>query len=93
MQTQRHVTKQRKNTSHTFHLIMTIFTAGVWAAFVWLPLTIWHSMGPRKKVVTKTYVAQTPQAPQMSQQQQYEMFLAWQRQYGHQAQYVGRHAR
>jgi hypothetical protein len=38
------VTKTRKQTSHTFHLLMTIFTAGFWGVFVWLPITIYNSM-------------------------------------------------
>lgn len=46
------VTKERRQTSHTFHLLLTIFTGGAWGIFVWLPLTLWHKMGPRKKVVT-----------------------------------------
>lgn len=49
----RSVTKVRKDTSHTFHLIMTIFTGGGWGLLVWLPLTMWHKMGPKKKVVTR----------------------------------------
>jgi len=47
------VTKVRKNTSHTFHLVMTIITAGVWGLLVWLPIVMWHKFGPRKKIVTK----------------------------------------
>ena len=47
------VTKVRKQTSHTFHLIMTICTAGMWGLLVWWPLTMWHKMGPKKKVVTR----------------------------------------
>jgi hypothetical protein len=47
------ITKQRKQTSHTFHLIMTIITAGVWGVLVWLPMILWHKFGPRKKIVTK----------------------------------------
>lgn len=46
-------TKQRKQTSHTFHLVMTILTGGAWALFIWLPLTMWHKMGPKKTVKTK----------------------------------------
>lgn len=30
-------------TSHGFHLIMTIFTAGLWAIFVWLPVGIYNA--------------------------------------------------
>jgi len=47
------VTKVRKDTSHTFHLIMTICTFGMWGLFVWWPLTMWHKIGPKKKVVTR----------------------------------------
>jgi hypothetical protein len=47
-------TKVRKHTSHTFHLLMTIFTFGFWGLFVWLPITIWHALGPRRKVKTIT---------------------------------------
>lgn len=47
-------TKVRKNTSHTFHLIMTFCTFGLWGLFVWLPITIWHALGPRRKVKTVT---------------------------------------
>lgn len=47
------VTKVRKDTSHTFHLLMTLFTCGMWAIFVWLPIIIWNSMGPRRKIKTR----------------------------------------
>jgi hypothetical protein len=46
------VSKQRKGTSHTFHLIMTCCTFGMWGLFVWMPLTLWHKIGPKQKVVT-----------------------------------------
>lgn len=45
--------KVRKGTSHSFHLIMSILTAGVWAILVWIPLTLWHKFGPRRKVTHK----------------------------------------
>lgn len=48
----RAVTKQRKDTSHGLHLVLTICTFGMWGIFVWLPITIWHKVGPKKKVVT-----------------------------------------
>lgn len=51
-QPRRSVTKERRHTSHTFHLIMTWCTFGLWGIFVWLPLGLWHKFGPRKKVVT-----------------------------------------
>lgn len=47
------VTKQRQETSHTFHLIMTLLTCGLWAVCVWGPITIWHAIGPRKRSVTR----------------------------------------
>jgi hypothetical protein len=47
------VTKVRKGTSHGLHLFLTIITVGMWGIFVWLPLTLWHKFGPRRKVVTK----------------------------------------
>jgi hypothetical protein len=49
----RSVTKERKRTSHGLHLFLTIVTGGAWGLFVWLPLTMWHRFGPRRKVVTK----------------------------------------
>lgn len=47
------VTKQRKDTSHLLHLILTILTAGIWGLLVWLPITLWHKFGPRSKSVTR----------------------------------------
>jgi hypothetical protein len=49
----RSVTKVRKRTSHGLHLFLTIITVGMWGLLVWLPLTLWHRFGPRRKVVTK----------------------------------------
>lgn len=46
------ITKQRRGTSHGLHLFLTIITGGVWGLCVWLPLTMWHKMGPRQRVVT-----------------------------------------
>lgn len=48
------VTKTRKQTSHTFHLIMSILTCGVWAIFVWFPITIYNSMR-HDKAKTRLY--------------------------------------
>lgn len=39
-------------TSHAFHLIMSLLTCGLWAIFVWLPITVINRMSKRK-VVTK----------------------------------------
>lgn len=47
------VTKERKRTSHGLHLFLTICTAGLWGLCVWLPITTWHKVGPKKKVVTR----------------------------------------
>jgi len=47
------VTKQRKRTSHTFHLIMTIITGGAWGILVWIPIILWHKMGPKEKIKTR----------------------------------------
>lgn len=39
------VVNQRKayKTSHGFHLLMTIFTLGLWGIFVWLPVGIYNA--------------------------------------------------
>jgi len=46
------VTKTKRDTSHTFHLIMTILTGGAWG-LVWLLMTIIHQLGPRRRSKTK----------------------------------------
>lgn len=51
-QPRRAVSKERKRTSHGLHLVLTICTGGFWGLCVWLPITAWHKMGPRKKTVT-----------------------------------------
>lgn len=62
--THRQVTKTRKDTSHTFHLLMSIFTFSGWFWLVWLPLILWHKFGPRRKVVTRVRVpVALPPAP------------------------------
>lgn len=48
------VTKSKTQTSHTFHLLMTIFTAGLWGLFVWLPITVIHQF-THDKSVTKVH--------------------------------------
>lgn len=50
----RMVTRTRKQTSHTFHLIMTLLTGGAWGLFVWLPITIYNSMR-HDKAVSRIY--------------------------------------
>jgi len=52
MQPHKAVTKERKRTSHGLHLFLTIITMGVWGILVWLPITLWHKFGPRRKVTT-----------------------------------------
>lgn len=47
----RAVMKTRKDTNHGLHLVLTILTCGMWGLCVWLPLTLWHRIGPRKKIV------------------------------------------
>lgn len=49
----RTVTRERKRTSHGLHLVLTVVTCGAWGLFVWLPLTLWHKMGPRRKIVAR----------------------------------------
>jgi hypothetical protein len=51
----RTITKERRQTSHLFHLVMTLITGGLWGLFVWLPITVWHKIGPRSKSVATTY--------------------------------------
>ena len=45
------VTYQPRHTSHTFHLLMTVFTFGLWAP-VWLLVAILNKF-TREKVVTR----------------------------------------
>lgn len=47
------VSKTRRKTSHGLHLVLTICTFGMWGLLVWLPLTLWHKFGPRRRTVTK----------------------------------------
>lgn len=42
--------KYRTPTNHTFHLLMTVLTCGMWGLFVWLPIIVWHWLGPRRRV-------------------------------------------
>lgn len=51
------VTKQRglSAKSHTFHLVLTIFTCGLWGLFVWLPLWIFRMVVRRKQVTRHHY--------------------------------------
>lgn len=47
------VSETRKRTSHGLHLFLTIVTGGLWGLFVWLPITLWHKLGPRARTVTR----------------------------------------
>jgi hypothetical protein len=40
--------------SHTFHLVATVFTCGLWGLLVWLPLWVFR-MVFRRKIVTRYY--------------------------------------
>lgn len=46
-------TTTRKQTSHTFHLLLTIMTFGMWIP-VWFFLSIWHHIGPKSKATSIT---------------------------------------
>lgn len=46
------VTYVPRKTNHTFHLVMTVLTGGIWGVCVWLPIGIINSMS-REKIVTK----------------------------------------
>ena len=41
-------------TNHTFHLIMTLITFGLWGVFVWLPMTVLNQLR-KHKVATRPY--------------------------------------
>jgi hypothetical protein len=67
------VTKQRKKTSHGFHLLATVFTGGLWAP-VWAGMTAGHKLGPRQRVVTRTTIptaAPVNEAPPPTPEEQY----------------------
>jgi hypothetical protein len=49
---QKSVSKSRKNTHHGAHLLGTIMTGGLWAP-AWASKSAWHTVGPRKKTVTR----------------------------------------
>lgn len=38
------VTYSPNRTSHGVHLFMSIITGGLWAFFVWIPITIWNAI-------------------------------------------------
>ena len=53
MMPNRMVTYSRNRTSHMFHLMMTVFTGGLWAVLVWGPMILWNRFGPRSRSVTE----------------------------------------
>jgi uncharacterized Tic20 family protein len=46
------VTRYRKDTAHTFHIIMSFVTMGGWFLLIYGPLLIWRSIFKRKEVTT-----------------------------------------
>lgn len=54
-------TTTRKQTSHAFHLLMCVFTFGMWIP-VWFFLIIWHHIGPKSKSTSIT-TSDAPPAP------------------------------
>ncbi len=46
------VNKQRKDTRHGLHLILSIVTLGMWVP-VWFLVGLWNALGPRRKSVTR----------------------------------------
>lgn len=51
-QPSRSVSRVPVRTSHLFHLVMSVLTCGLWALFVWLPITLLNRMSSRR-VVTR----------------------------------------
>ncbi|MCG5220281.1 hypothetical protein [Streptosporangium sp. KLBMP 9127] len=41
--------------SHTAHLMLTIFTCGMWGIFVWLPWWLFRMVKPKKTKTTYRY--------------------------------------
>jgi hypothetical protein len=50
-QPSRYVTTQPKDTSHAFHLIMTLLTCGLWV-FIWGGMTVWNAI-TKDRAVTR----------------------------------------
>lgn len=48
------VMKVRRDTSHGFHLMLTLFTCGMWAFTGWPIMILWNKFGPRKRAVART---------------------------------------
>ncbi|WP_165436513.1 hypothetical protein [Amycolatopsis suaedae] len=47
------VRKVKRETAHTFHLIMTLCTFGIWGIMVWMPLLLIRKMLPKRREVTR----------------------------------------
>lgn len=79
---QRIVTKTHRDTSHTFHLIMTVCTLGLWLP-VWAIMAVVNAVGPRKKSVTRVSelavasAPQTGQLPAQNREQYDERYRSW----------------
>jgi len=48
------VTKDRRETRHGLHLLLTFCTFGAWALTGWPIAWLWNRFGPRRKTVTYT---------------------------------------
>lgn len=48
------VTKDRRETRHGLHLLLTFCTFGLWALTGWPIAWLWNRFGPRRKTVTYT---------------------------------------
>jgi hypothetical protein len=46
------VTKERRETRHGLHLLLTFCTFGLWALTGWPIAWAWNRFGPRRKIVT-----------------------------------------
>lgn len=46
------VTKERRETRHGLHLVLTVLTVGVWGVTGWPIAWAWNRFGPRKATTT-----------------------------------------
>lgn len=46
------ITKDRRETRHGLHLVLSILTCGMWAVTGWPIAWAWNRFGPRRKTVT-----------------------------------------
>lgn len=51
-QAHRQVTKDRRETRHGLHLLLTLCTFGVWAVTGWPIAWAWNRFGPRRTTIT-----------------------------------------